>query len=278
MKQNPFFRAALGIASSMASLTLALALLYTSTNSAQAQRGAPAPGAPTTAKAAAPFDLTGYWVSMITDEWRFRVKPEKGDIVYLPLNNDARKMANSWDPDKDSAEGNACKAYGAVGVMQRPGRLHITWQDDNTLKIETDAGTQTRIIHFGSAAAAKVAPSWQGYSTAQWFLNTRPLLSADAKAYAPGQGAGRVGLGGTLNVTTSDLLPGYLRKNGVPYSGNAMLSESFNVLQGQLGETYFVVTQILTDPMYLNQPFIRTYQFKKQTNDAGWEPTACLPR
>ena len=78
-------------------------------------------GPPQTARQAAPIDLTGYWVSLIVDEWRFRVTPQKGDIVYLPLNAQARQIANAWDPDKDQADGNACKAYGAVGVMQRPG-------------------------------------------------------------------------------------------------------------------------------------------------------------
>ena len=81
---------------------------------------------PRTGQAAAPFDLTGYWVSQIVDEWRFRVTPQKGDIAYLPINADARKIALAWDPDKDLAEGTQCKAYGAVGVMQRPGRLHVS--------------------------------------------------------------------------------------------------------------------------------------------------------
>ena len=113
-----------------------------------------APGA-TSPKAEAPIDLTGYWVSQIVDEWRLRVKPEKGDTPYLPINPEARRIANAWDPDKDAAEGNACKAYGAVGVMQRPGRLHITWQDDETLKLESDAGTQTRTFAFTAANGSR---------------------------------------------------------------------------------------------------------------------------
>ena len=118
---------------------------------AQGGRGAgrgPA-GPPPTGKSQAPIDLTGYWVSEIVDEWRFRVSPIKGDILYMPLNNAARQIANAWDPDKDTVEGNQCKAYGAVGLMQRPGRLHITWVDDNTLEIDADAGTQSRTWHFG---------------------------------------------------------------------------------------------------------------------------------
>src|SRR5215831_12006776 len=146
----------------MKKLAMAMALALVAPALAHAQRGrggAPA-GPPQTARQAAPIDLTGYWVSLIVDEWRFRVTPQKGDIVYLPLNAQARQIANAWDPDKDQADGNACKAYGAVGVMQRPGRLHITWDGDQALNIETDAGTQTRTLSFASASPS--AASWQG--------------------------------------------------------------------------------------------------------------------
>src|SRR2546426_11786323 len=126
-----------------------VALVFPALISAQGRgRGGQPAGPPQTARQAAPIDLTGYWVSLIVDEWRFRVTPQKGDILYLPINNEARRIAGEWDPDKDAASGNQCKAYGAVGVMQRPGRLHITWENDTTLKIETDAGTQTRLLHF----------------------------------------------------------------------------------------------------------------------------------
>src|ERR1700694_1825684 len=138
-------------------------------------RGGPA-GPPPPAKAAAPFDPSGYWVSIIVDEWRFRVTPQKGDILYLPLNAEARRIANSWDPAKDEGEGKQCKAYGAVGVMQRPGRLHIAWDDDNTLRIEADSGTQTRVLHFGPPPAQRGEPSWQGYSTAQWQTQGRGTI------------------------------------------------------------------------------------------------------
>src|SRR5580700_6981708 len=174
---------------------------------------------PPTAKAGAPVDLTGYWVSIVTEDWRYRmVTPAKGDYASVPLNAEARKAADAWDPAKDEAEGNQCKAYGAVGLMQRPGRLHITWVDDNTLKVEADAGTQTRTWHFGPAPASPGPASLQGYSVAKW--------------EGPGFGGGGRGFGqrpagppktGTLNVVTTYMLPGYLRKNGVPYSEKAVL-------------------------------------------------------
>ena len=134
-----------------------------------------APGPPPTGKAQAPIDLTGYWVSQIVDEWRFRVSPIKGDILYMPINAAARQIANAWDPNKDEAEGNQCKAYGAVGLMQRPGRLHISWTDDNTLRIDADAGTQTRTVHFGPPPGATPQPTSRDYRPTRWSRhNSRP--------------------------------------------------------------------------------------------------------
>jgi hypothetical protein len=237
---------------------------------------------PRTAKDAAPIDLTGYFVSQIVDEWRFRVSPVKGDILYIPLTPEARRVANAWDPAKDEAEGNQCKAYGAVGVMQRPGRLHITWQDDATLRIDADAGTQTRLLHFGAAPADKGAPSWQGYSSAQWQIPGGVLLDLGGQGFVPGGGGrGRGGAApktGSLKVITTNMKPGYLRKNGVPYSANAVLTEYFNLLTGGDGQQYLSLTAFVEDPMYLTGPFLRTYEFKKQPDGAGWEPTACLTR
>jgi len=255
---------------------LALGLLLVPGEVSAQGRGGRGPVTPTTPRAAAPIDVTGYWVSQIVDEWRFRVAPQKGDIPYLPLNAEARKVANAWDPTKDEADGKACKAYGAVGVMQRPGRLHITWADDRTLKIEADAGTQTRMIHFGAAPAQKGEPSWQGYSTAQWTVVGRALLDTGGTGFVPGlEPRGGVNRGGTLVVRTDNMLPGYIRKNGVPYSDKAVLTEYFNQLSGQQNEPYLVVTAFVEDPTYLNAPFIRTYTFKKEADGSKWEPTPC---
>ncbi len=171
-------------------------------------RGAAPPGPPPTGQGVAPIDLTGYWVSMIVDEWRFRVSPQKGDIAYLPLNAEARQVANAWDPAKDEADGKACKAYGAVGVMQRPGRLHITWDNPNTLKIEADAGTQTRVIHFGPAPAQPGPPSWQGYSTANWRVNGRVLIDTGGIGFVPALRQSGTSTSGTLTVVTTNMLPG----------------------------------------------------------------------
>jgi hypothetical protein len=228
-----------------------LSILIAFSMALYAQRPAPPPR---TGQAGAPIDLTGYWVSQIVDEWRFRVTPQKGDIAYLPINAEARKIALAWDPDKDTADAAQCKAYGAVGVMQRPGRLHIAWKDENTLQIDADAGTQTRLLHFDQTPTPSGDPTWQGHSVAQWQLR---------------------GKNGSLKAVTTRMKPGYIRKNGVPYSENAVLTEYMNILAGQQGDVYLSVTATVEDPAYLNQPFLRTYTFKKAADASGWDPTPC---
>src|SRR5471030_165479 len=132
-----------------------------------AQRGGRGRGAPAAAREGAAIDLTGYWVSVISEDWKFRmVTPKKGVYDSLMLNAEGRRVADTWDPAKDEAAGEQCRAYGAANVMRIPGRLHITWQDDTTLKIDTDAGTQTRLLHFSDSPVAE--PSWQGHSVAEW--------------------------------------------------------------------------------------------------------------
>src|SRR5215475_11861388 len=107
------------------------------------------PAAPVSPHAGAAEDLTGYWVSLVTEDWRFRmVTPEPGDYASVPVNTVGRKIADNWDPAKDEAAGDQCKAYGVAAIMRVPGRIRISWADDDTLKIDTDAGKQTRMLYF----------------------------------------------------------------------------------------------------------------------------------
>src|SRR5262245_53477297 len=146
---------------SRALIAVLLALSTTAITNAQQGRGGPgAPPAPANARAAAPYDLTGYWVSVVTDDWRYRmITPPKGNADYIPVNAESRKVIDGWDPAKDEAAGEACRGYGAGGIMRLPGRLHITWDDDNTMKMDVDTGTQTRRFAFGAPPAAS-EPSW----------------------------------------------------------------------------------------------------------------------
>jgi hypothetical protein len=224
----------------------------------QGRGGAPPPSA----RAAAPIDLTGYWVAVVNEDWRYRmVMPPKGDYRGVPISKEALQIVNAWDPAADEAAGEQCKSYGAAAVMRLPARLHITWQDDNALRVDVDAGTQTRLFRFTPGAAPAGKPTWQGDSTAQW------------------ERAGRGGpvTGGSLTVTTRNLRAGYLRKNGVPYSANASLTEHFDVSPAPGGQI-LVVTTVVDDPRYLAQPFIVSSHFRKEADGSKWDPTPCSAR
>jgi hypothetical protein len=237
-------------------------------------RGAQPPQSP---RAAAPVDLTGTWVSVITEDWRWRmVTPAHGDFAGVPLNAAGRKLGATWDPAKDEADGNQCRAYGAAAIMRMPGRLRIAWQDDATLRIETDYGTQTRLLRFRGQAPSTTGPSWQGDSVAQW---EQPLRGSGPPDFLPIALNPREGnRGRSLEVVTTNLRPGYLRKNGVPYSEKTVLREYFDLFTEKNGDTWFTVTTIVEDPVYLSTPFVTSSNFKKQPNDAGWTPSACTAR
>ena len=248
-------------------LTLAMALaLPLVAQPPQGGRG----GAPVTAKAMAPIDLTGYWVSVVNEDWRYRmVMPAPGDYMGVPMTAESKRVADAWDPAKDEAAGDLCKAYGAPSVLRVPEHLHITWQDDQTMRLDTDAGTQTRLFHFGNWKAPAGPSTLQGDSLASWEITRGGRGGPGADPNAPPTGKG------TMKVTTSHFKAGYLRKNGVPYSENAALAEYYDMLKERNGDLMLVVTIVVTDPQYLREPFIITSHFKKQDSDVGWKPTPC---
>jgi hypothetical protein len=235
-----------------------------------AQRGGGPPAAPQTPMASAPIDLTGYWVSIVNEDWRWRmVTPPKGDFASVPLNPAGTKVANAWDASKDGS----CLAYGAAGLLRIPTRLHITWENDTTVKLETDAGQQTRRLMFTAPAQPPAAKSLQGVSRAEW---ERPAAGRGAPgggAVGPIQGP----RGGTLKVVTTNLSGGWLRKNGVPYSDGANLTEYFDRFAAPNGDEWLVVTTIVSDPMYLTQDFITSTHFKREATGAKWSPAPCKP-
>ena len=249
-----------------------------------AQRPGDAPGgAAGSARAAAPGDYTGYWVSEVTEKWRFRMLvPDRNDYTQVPLNPEGRKVAATWDPSKDEARGEACRGYGAAAILQVPGRLHIYWQDDNTLRMDTDSGTQTRLFHFGGSPPAGAAPSWQGYSAAGWG-GDEPRDRRDGQGGPVQDRDGRLIVAKEqqkppdyLKVVTTRLRPGYLQKNGVPYSSNAIVEEYFDTFSDPYTKnTWLVVTTLVTDPQYLIEPLVMHAHFKKIPDASGWDPTPC---
>ena len=240
---------------SFSAIAVILAALGTRA-SLHAQRPSSAPSS--SARDAAPIDLTGYWVSYVTENWRYRmVTPAKGEYRRIPVSPAAVPIINAWDPAADTRAGNQCKSYGAGALMNVPGRLHITWQDADTLRIDADAGTQTRLFRFTARASSAAKPTWQGESTARW-----------ERIAAPDKG-------GSLRVVTSNMRAGYLRKNGVPYSERATISEHFDISPLPDGGELLLVTAIVEDPVYLNAPYITSPHFKKEPDGSKWDPTPC---
>jgi hypothetical protein len=242
-------------------ILIAVSIALSATGYAQ-QRGA-APGPPPTPQAQAPFDLAGTWVPLVTEDWRNRmVTPPKGDYESVPISNAGRQAADAWDPAKDEAAGEQCKAYGAPSIMRLAGRFRIAWENPTTIKIDTEAGTQTRRLVFGNPPAAQ--PSLQGRSVASW--------------ESLGGGRGGQPRTGTLKVVTTNLRPGYLRKNGVPYGANTIVNEWWDMVALPDNTPLLVINTEVIDPQNLNQPFITSTHFKKLPDNATFTPEPCSAR
>ena len=148
----------------------------------------------------------------------------------------------------------------ASGAGQ-PGVTHLLRR---TLKLESDYGMQTRLIEFRGPPASQ-APSLQGRSVAQWIL--------------AGGGRGRGGPRfGSMKSVTTNLKPGYLRKNGVPYSDRATFTEYWDLHTETNGDKYIVVTNTVDDPTYLQAPWITALHFKKEPDGSKWNPEPCDAR
>jgi hypothetical protein len=243
-------------------------VLVVSTGALRAQRGRGAAPTGGTPKEAAPVDLTGNWVSVVSEDWLQRMlMPPRGDYAGVPLTLEGRRVANLWEPASEATDG--CKAYGAPAVMRIPGRLKISWDGDATLKIETDAGLQTRLMRFDEQPKIPMNDrSWQGSSQAEW----------ERLIQRGGQGGGLVPpaprAGAALKVVTTKLKAGYLRKNGVPYSEDAVLTEYFDRLSED-GTEWLLVETTVHDPKYLTQDFITSTHFRREPDASKWAPSPC---
>ena len=261
---NRGFRLSLLITASLAS---SAALVVTA--HAQPRRGTPQT-APSTPRAAAPIDITGHWVSLIAADWVYRmITPAKGDLSYVPLNPEGRRVAEAWDPARDEAAGAQCRGYAAPAIMRLPSRVEIAWQDDNTLKLDIDTGMQTRLFHFNQREP-QGARSWQGWSAAAW------QLSGTTEQFYPGPTSlGQIKRAGSLKVDTTNLRAGYLRKNGVPFSENAFMTEYYNLVVEDDGNQYLVIQTFVADPRYLTGHFVHTLQFKREPDGSKRNPVPC---
>jgi hypothetical protein len=246
----------------------AVAALTLVTGRAVAQPAPTPPAPPANARAAAPIDLTGQWVAIVNEDWRWRmVTPPKGDYASVPLNDEGRRVADQWDVAQDGA----CEAYGAGALLRMPTRLRIRWDGDERLVVEADAGRQVRNLNFGAAAPAATGRSLQGQSVAKWVTPPRPTGGPGLA----GAGGGPERTGGYLEVKTTSLAAGWLRRNGVPYSEDALLTEYFARFAAPNGDEWLMVTTIVDDPRYLTQRYIVSDHFRKEAEGGRWNPRAC---
>lgn len=281
------------------SLPIGLALvvvamgLAVSQTSAQRGRGG---GPPPSPRAGAPVDLTGTWVAIVSEDWRWRMAtPPVGDVASIPVSAEGRRASAAWDLAADNASGDQCRAFGVGGIVRQPGRVRISWQDDSTLKMEFDAGTQTRLLHF-DASRPSGAPTWQGHSLAVWegtgFGRTAeappgpgagpagpPVPGGGGRGLRggpPPRGAAAINSGGSVRVTTTNFRAGYLRKNGVPYSDAASITEYVHRLPTHPnGDDWLHVVTVVEDPRYLSQPFYTSTHFRREADDSRFSPTPC---
>jgi hypothetical protein len=156
--------------------------------------------------------------------------------------------------------------------MRVPGRAKISWADDNTLKVEYDAGTQTRLLHFGTPKAPTGAPTWQGHSVASW---EGPRRAGRARGAAAGAPAPPPPAFGNLKVVTTRMKPGYLRKNGIPYSADAVMTEYWDLYKQPNGAQWLVITTLIDDPKYLQRQYVTSPNFKREPDDSKWDATPC---
>lgn len=267
------------------------------------QRGAGPAAAPQTARTRGPVDFTGTWVSVVTEDWRWRmVTPPKDQsaAASIPVNQEARRVAQAWDLEADNKGGNQCRAFGVGGINRQPGRLRISWQDDNTLKFEYDAGTQTRLLYFDRAVQPPAEKTWQGFSRADWEgpgvgrgaapVGDNRVTGGGLPGAAgvpggggqglrggpPPRGQARINTGANLKIVTTNFREGYLRKNGIPYSEQAVITEYIHRLPTHPnGDNWLQVITIVEDPRYLTQPYYTSTNFRLEPNDSSFRPTPC---
>jgi hypothetical protein len=240
------------------------------------RRGAPA-APPPSPQANPAVDLTGNWVAVVTEDWRWRmVTPPKGDYASLPLNPEGVKAADAWTPAMDGR----CEAFGMGGLLRQPTRLRVSWQNPQTLKMESDAGLQTRLLHFDTGATAPTERTLQGFTHAEW---VRPIRGGGG-----GGGGAAAGFGpqapsavpvtegrGSLRAVTTMLRPGWLRKNGVTYSQNAEVTELFDRYAMPNRDEWFTVTTIVHDPTYFTEDVVVSSHFKREADGSKWSPAPC---
>ena len=195
--------------------------------------------------------LSGNWLPMRTheDDMDRGPGPDLGDYTGLPINDAARLFAESWDASRLTLQEHQCRVHVAPYIYHGPLNLRI-WEEKDpktqqvvAIKNYVSTYEQTRTIWMdGRPHPSPYAPhTFMGFSTGRWD-------------------------GQVLTVVTTHLKQGWLRRNGVPESDQTTLFERFS-----RHGNYLTHTVIITDPVYLAEPMIRTTDFQLSERDvANW--------
>ena len=192
-------------------------------------------------------DLTGYWEAILHEDTLFRTAgPPIGEYIGLPINDAARAIANDWNPEDGYKPENQCKMHGAAYIMRSPIRIFVAQDDEVTIsiKIELEMGRE-RKIYLDGRPAPEGPPTDMGHSVGVWE-------------------------GDMLTVTTTNMTEKYIRRNGVPNSEQAVMTEHF-VRHGD----YITLINIIEDPVYLNEPLIRSISYRKRNDEFKWVRFDC---
>jgi len=184
-----------------------------------------------------PMDLSGEWAPLFHEDQPERIPgPDIGDYLGLPINEAARLHADAWDASLLTLPEHQCKPHPADYSPRGPANLRI-WRD-------FDHDTQTLV-------AIRTHISWQQPERTIW-MDGRPHPPDYAAHTWQGFSTGTFD-GDMLTVTTTHLKMGWIRRNGIPRSDRAVLTEHF-VRHGN----YLTLISVINDPVYLTEPFVRT--------------------
>jgi len=194
--------------------------------------------------ARAQADLTGSWGPRYHEDQPERIPgPELVNYLGLPINEAARQWALSWDPSRLTMEEHQCQVHVSPYIYRGPLQLRI-WEerDPNTealiaIKNYISTYEQTRTIWMDGRPHPPeyAAHTWQGFSTGKWE-------------------------GDMLTVTTTHIKQGWIRRNGLPESDLATLTEHF-IRHGE----YLTHISVVTDPVYLTEPLVKSQNFVLNT-------------
>jgi len=186
------------------------------------------------------LDLSGNWAPAIHEDFPERIPgPELVNYLGLPITEGARMFAESWDASRLTLPEHQCQVHVAPYIYRGPLNLHI-WeekdpQSQRVIAIKNYISTyeQTRTIWMDGRPHPSqwAAHTWMGFSTGKWE-------------------------GNMLTVYTTHIKQGWLRRNGLPESDQATLIEHF-IRHGEV----LTHVSIVTDPVYLTEPLIKTQNF-----------------